>query len=591
MKPFEKARKYLTQIPPATEGKNGDNFTYSIICILINDLELSPDQTLELLLEYNERCKPPWEVKDLRQKIKNVTLYSSNKFKRDKTVVFEEDFHWDPPTEMCQLTSGADYPIEALPKPLAQAVGEVSRFAKVPPAGPAMAGLASLAIAIGKKAMIAEKISLEHFPTLFFSAIAPSGQRKTDQLKLMTSPLVNWQEEQYDKHKLISKAIHGTNKIIENQIKKLEKKMVTINDDAKFEELQKEIQALAQKTEPIPPTPRLFTSDVTEQRLFQLMHERDGQFAIVSGEGRPVYDFILGKYSGDGHTGESLILSGISGDTITRDRVGGAAGSEERVIHHPMLNVMIFVQPDKHFELATNKTLRESGALARMQPVVLPVVMGSRIEEPDELPFSEELLRPYSDAIHSILSSQSSHCHKARLTKEARELRRKVHNDLERKQMPGEEYSDTRDIASKMTTTICKIALILHILKVPSLLKKEESEIDGSIFQRAVELGLFHLDEAVRIQRQADGEQTFFEAQPLLQWLAEKNYKSFRIPDIQRLCPRPRTAKELEQRCAALKREGWLKISNESKGGKPTYLVHPEIARYAKIATPQGGTK
>ena len=31
----------------------------------------------------------------------------------------------------------------------------------------------------------------------------------------------------------------------------------------------------------------------------------------------------MGKYSGDKRTGDALYLAGISGDTITRDRVGG----------------------------------------------------------------------------------------------------------------------------------------------------------------------------------------------------------------------------------------------------------------------------
>ncbi len=72
-----------------------------------------------------------------------------------------------------------------------------------------------------------------------------------------------------------------------------------------------------------PPHPRMFTTNITEERLFQKMAAHGGEYAVLSGEGRPVIDAILGKYSGGGATGDAIYLAGISGDTITRDRVGG----------------------------------------------------------------------------------------------------------------------------------------------------------------------------------------------------------------------------------------------------------------------------
>ncbi len=83
------------------------------------------------------------------------------------------------------------------------------------------------------------------------------------------------------------------------------------------------------------------------------MHEREGAFAVLSGEGRPAIDSLIGRRSGEGFTGDAIYLAGVSGDTITRDRVGNArTGPEDRVITNPMLNVCIMVQPDKYMEAA-----------------------------------------------------------------------------------------------------------------------------------------------------------------------------------------------------------------------------------------------
>ena len=135
---------------------------------------------------------------------------------------------------------------------------------------------------------------------------------------------------------------------------------------------------------PVPPFPSLFATDITEERLAQKMHDRDGAYAVMSGEGRPIFDAIQGKHTNGNQTGDATYLAGISGDTITRDRVGGEGGPEERVIRNPCLNVCAMVQPDKYLEAAGNSTLRASGALARIWPVWLRSMVGTRLESEDD---------------------------------------------------------------------------------------------------------------------------------------------------------------------------------------------------------------
>ena len=141
-----------------------------------------------------------------------------------------------------------------------------------------------------------------------------------------------------------------------------------LSDYERHEFMDKMAQEECKRTK-VPPHPRMFTSDATEERLFQRMHIRNGEYAVLSGEGRPVFDSIMRKHSGKQRTGDAIYLAGTSGDTITRDRVGNEKGPEDRMIVNPCLNVCVMVQPDKYLEAARHPTLRESGALARIWPV------------------------------------------------------------------------------------------------------------------------------------------------------------------------------------------------------------------------------
>jgi hypothetical protein len=256
------------------------------------------------------------------------------------------------------------FPLHRLPAAVRKAVLEVTRFFKVPAVSPALVALSVIATAIGKRSMVVERPGLDHYPALFFVGIAPTGERKTPVFRAMTCPLEDWAEEQAPLWEDAVRKAKARNMVVDTTIQTVRKQA---KSGADLDKVSDEIADLEVERLPVPFKPRLFTSDPTEQRLFQVIHDRGGAFAVMSGEGRPVIDAIAGKYSGDGRTGDAIYLAGISGDTITRDRVGNAeSGPEERVIRHPCLNVCIMVQPDKYLEAASHPALRASGALARI---------------------------------------------------------------------------------------------------------------------------------------------------------------------------------------------------------------------------------
>ncbi|MBF0187987.1 MAG: DUF3987 domain-containing protein [Magnetococcales bacterium] len=269
--------------------------------------------------------------------------------------------------------------MDALPQSVMRAAQEVARFCKVPVASPAIVGLAVIAVALGKKIQIEERPGLIHHPSLFFVLVAESGERKSPAFIYMSAPLEEWAESQEEQRRLDIERVKAENQVINRLVKTLN--ISAGNPDMNELERESTIQRIADeecKRQSIPPEPRMFTSDTTEQRLFQKLHEHGGAYAVMSGDGRQVVDALMGRGADKGFTGDAIYLAATTGDTITRDRVGGDNGPESLIIRKPCLNVAIMVQPDKYLEMARHPSLRASGALARVIPIRLPSLVGTR---------------------------------------------------------------------------------------------------------------------------------------------------------------------------------------------------------------------
>lgn len=66
---IDRARKYLSKMPPAIQGSGGSTATFNVIVVLIKGFGLSDSDAMALLLEWNATCQPPWLEHDLRDKI------------------------------------------------------------------------------------------------------------------------------------------------------------------------------------------------------------------------------------------------------------------------------------------------------------------------------------------------------------------------------------------------------------------------------------------------------------------------------------------------------------------------------------------
>jgi len=463
-------------------------------------------------------------------------------------------YEWTPPKPLPSLNNNCkeDYNLKLLPKALKLAAEEVARFAKVPVASPAIVGLSCIATAIGKKAVVVEREGLEHHPAMFFALIAASGERKSPAFTNMTHPFNQWSKLQNEQHQEQLIEVKSNNEMVDCAIAALKYKAKKA--DADHDHLKQDLIGYEQKRKSYPPSPSLYTTDTTEERLFQKMHERNEAFAVLSGEGRGAMDQILGKYTSGNGTGDALYLAGITGDTVTRDRMGTGGIPEERVMYKPCLNVCIMIQPDKYLEIARHPSLRDAGTLARIWPVWLPSLVGKRIEEEHEEGLDISIMDNYNTLINNLLEinspdSEKDGClHKSSLSKKAAEARRLFHNKIERMMAEGQKFDDVRDIASKAVTQTAKMALLLHLAEQPGLLVRTESVIDLETWLKAEELGKYHLIEAVRIQRLSAEDELMSRAKRILKWIKSHCYKELTLTQVYQYGPTPRpSAKEARE--------------------------------------------
>jgi len=77
---FNQARSYLKGVPGAVQGAGGDHHTYVLACRLVRGFDLGDDRALELLCEWNTKCSPPWDERDLAEKVKHARAYGNGEF-------------------------------------------------------------------------------------------------------------------------------------------------------------------------------------------------------------------------------------------------------------------------------------------------------------------------------------------------------------------------------------------------------------------------------------------------------------------------------------------------------------------------------
>ena len=70
-----RAQGFLQSVNPAIAGSHGDVHTFRICCRVVRGFDLSDDEALDVLSDWNARCQPPWSERELMNKVHNARTY------------------------------------------------------------------------------------------------------------------------------------------------------------------------------------------------------------------------------------------------------------------------------------------------------------------------------------------------------------------------------------------------------------------------------------------------------------------------------------------------------------------------------------
>lgn len=70
---IDRARRYVSKMPPAISKQGGHNQTFRVACVLVLGFELTQDEAMAVLSEYNLRCQPPWSERELLHKVQSAS--------------------------------------------------------------------------------------------------------------------------------------------------------------------------------------------------------------------------------------------------------------------------------------------------------------------------------------------------------------------------------------------------------------------------------------------------------------------------------------------------------------------------------------
>lgn len=73
----ERVRQYMEKVEPSISGQNGHDAAFRAACKLVIGFALSEADALRHLREWNQRCSPPWEERDLARKIREAQKAST----------------------------------------------------------------------------------------------------------------------------------------------------------------------------------------------------------------------------------------------------------------------------------------------------------------------------------------------------------------------------------------------------------------------------------------------------------------------------------------------------------------------------------
>lgn len=449
-------------------------------------------------------------------------------------------------------------------------VNAVAEETQTPIDAASMAYLMLLSTALGGKYIVKPKESMWTEPINIYSVVAlESGNRKSAVLNLFVKALAE-AEKELKAAMETAVVTDRTEREAKQKRKEVLKNMYSkTNDREKAEELMLELMELEQQLDERinPPLtfPRFFTSDVTSEKIGELMNEQGGRFAILSSEGSEFFNMITGKYSNKNDF--EIYLKAHAGDFARTDRVSG----RHVEIDHPCLTLGLFVQPSviQKFQ----KDFSDRGLTQRFIYSIPLSFLGQRKISPE--PISDRVKAKFYEKIQKLIySNYRKDIEVLELEAEAQVYLNEIEQEVEI-MLANRDISETfKGWIGKLTGLIIRLAGLLHVANhieaIPKMIPRETLATADRLRPYLIQ----HTEKALGIINESENLSD-------LKYILEKietKYKGIDsiIFDDFRNATKNKLgkSKEIQEKLAALEKYNYAKLRKID--GKQMILVNPK---------------
>ena len=499
----ERARKYVARIPGAVSGSSGHNTTFHVACRLVKGFDLSTDQALDVLTEWNATCDPPWSEHELQHKIESASKASGDtgylrnvKPERWDEITASRKFVGETPVspafqrvsptkaESFKIKSlvSTPFPIQCLPSRLSSFVQSVSRAVGCDHSFAALPALAVVSTAIGNSRRVSTKQGNYQPLSIWPVVIGLSGSQKSEPFDMATDCL-NDIENNYEAEFNQVSAKHRA--AIEHY--KLDLKAWRgsgIGDPP----LEPEMPLLRQ----------MVVKDFTSEALIKI-HSGNPRGLLCCNEELSGWFGSFERYAGKGAVSgeQAKFLEFYDGKRTTIDRVS----AKRIVIHRSFVNITGTIQPGIIQQALTSES-RSNGLASRLWMAYPPSVL---IRWRDEV-VSTRTKHSYADLVKDLLSLSgevdSSGFEKPallELSTDSRKMFKEYMNDT------GDQcfvmFGDVRAAWAKFIGRCVRLAGIIHCCRQADGDIQEPWTIDTDSMQAAITLCEWSKAETLRVYK------------------------------------------------------------------------------------------
>jgi len=483
---------------------------------------------------------------------------------------------WELPLSFIEY-EGPAFPVDALPEPVRYYVEAQALALQVP-----VDLIACLVLGVGAAAAAGRctvRLNSEWSEPLnvYIVVALPSGERKSPAFRKVTMPLEDRDRELFLALEPEVAACQAEREVLETRLKIAQAEASKAKPEARGTFMEEVHELVAEiNSSAVPRLPRLIADDATSESVTSLLGEYGGRIAVMSTEGG-LFETLAGRYS-DNVPNIDVYLKGYSGDPIRVDR----KSRKPEFVPHPALTLCLTVQPSVIRDLASKRSFRGRGLLARFMYSLPSSLVGYRSNTAPPVP--DELRDKWRSTIMGILKlpdpTQGDE-HAIELSFEANRLFQSYRDMVEQQLRPGEELSDIADWGNKLAGNAARVAGILHLFCHAESEKPWKIPIEKETVEEAISIGTYFTQHAKIAFSLMGAEPSGQKARYAWLHISRLGFSYFSLRDLYQHVRRSLSVSDLREAINLLESMGYIrcvsvnKTNSVGRPSSPRYMVNP----------------